>query len=294
MLFRMVAPPLAASSSPAEIARASGSNFLLSFAFLSPGRRRALLAVYAFCRVVDDAVDLVEDPSQAELAREHLEFWKDELEKAFEGRPGTPTGFALHRAAECFALEQAPLMEVCHGVGMDLEPPRYASFEDLELYMSRVASAVGITCLPIFGADKDRARPYAHALGLALQYTNILRDIAEDGDHGRVYLPRDELARHGVDPAWLCGSPLPEALAPDGPVARLLRAEIQRARGLYEKAAALLPAEDRRALKPARIMGRIYRDLLDKVEGLGPASLTSPRVRCPLWRKLYLALFSLS
>lgn len=294
MLARMVSPPLEASRSPAEIARASGSNFLLSFAFLSPGRRRALLAVYAFCRVVDDAVDLAEDASRQAQAREHLAFWEDELRKAFDNRPGTPTGFALHRAAEHFGLEQQPLQEVCDGVRMDLEPPCYETFDDLAFYMSRVASAVGITCLPIFGADKERSRPYAHALGIALQYTNILRDIAEDGDGGRVYLPRAELRRHGVDPAWLCSSPPPEALAKDGPLSRLLQAEMKRAHALFAEAARLLPTEDRRALKPARIMGRIYHDLLDKVERLGPTSLVHPRVRCPLWRKLYLALFSLS
>ncbi len=294
MLSLMVSPPLEASRSPAEIARASGSNFLLSFAFLSPGRRRALLAVYAFCRVVDDAVDLAEDASQRSVAKEHLEFWENELQKAFDGCPGTPTGFALHRAAECFGLEQEPLQEVCQGVRMDLEPPRYETFEDLTLYMGRVASAVGITCLPIFGADKERSRPYAHALGLALQYTNILRDIAEDGDQGRIYLPRAELDRHGVDARWLGSSPPREMLAENGPVAGLLRAEIERANALFETAIALLPAQDRRSLKPARIMGRIYRDLLDKVEKLGPSSLILPKVRCPRWRKLYLALFSLS
>lgn len=177
---------------------------------------------------------------------------------------------------------------------MDLDPPRYETFEDLSLYMDRVASAVGITCLPIFGADKERSRPYAHALGLALQYTNILRDLAEDGDKGRVYLPQTELDKHGVDPSWLCSSPPPEALGPEGPVAHLLRAETQRARLLFEEAWQRLPSPDRRALKPARIMGRIYRDLLDQVEKLGPDTLVQPRVRCPLWRKIYLALFSLS
>lgn len=186
----------AARQSPAQIARASGSNFLVSFLFLSPGRRRALLAVYAFCRVVDDAVDLAaKDPG---TARERLAYWEEELDLAFAGSPRTPLGYALSRAAERFELESEPLHELCAGMRTDLEPRSFASFDALGPYMSKVASAVGIACLPIFGADRERA---------------------------------------------------------------------------------------------PRIMGSVYRDLLERVAALGPLVLTRPRVRVPTLRKLWLAVF---
>lgn len=296
----MSAPPLAAARSPAEIARTSGSSFLTSFLFLSPGRRRALLAVYAFCRVVDDAVDLAharasssDAESYRDEARRQLEFWQSELDAAFAGQPSTPTGFALHRAADRFDLEHEPLAEVCAGCAMDIEPRDYDDFAALETYMRRVASAVGIACLPIFGADRVRARPYAEKLGIALQYTNILRDIAEDGSEGRCYIPRDIRERYGVARDLLRTDPPSDALAADGPVARMLAAEHEHARSLYDEADAVLPAADRRALRPARIMGKIYGDLRGRVEKLGPRVLVAPRCRVPLARKLYLATFGL-
>lgn len=303
--------PLAAARSPAEIAKSSGSSFLTSFLFLSPGRRRALLAVYAFCRVVDDAVDLAtkraadalargqdddaHDAARArEDAREQLTYWRNELDAAFAGKPETPTGFALHRAAQSFDLEHQALSEVCTGCEMDLENSSYRDFDGLCSYMRRVASAVGIACLPIFGADRERSRDYAIKLGLALQYTNILRDIAEDASEGRLYLPLDVLERHGVERAWLCSSPPSEALVDGGPVDLMLRAEHEHASSLYVDAADVLPERDRRALRPARIMGQIYHDLLTRVRALGPRVLTAPRCRVPMTRKLYLATFGLA
>ncbi len=295
----MTSPPLAAARSPAEIARASGSNFLTSFVFLSPGRRRALLAVYAFCRVVDDAVDAVDEtgPPTAQKrseARRQLEFWRGELDAAFAGQPTTPTGFALHRAAERFDLDAQPLHDVCDGCEMDLETRTYASFRDLEGYMQRVASAVGIACLPIFGADRERSRDYAEKLGSALQYTNILRDLAEDGARGRCYLPLDVLDAHGVDRAWLSPTVPREQLGEHGSIARLLKAEHARAAALFDEAQRALPSRDKRALRPARIMGSIYAELRERVERMGPSVLVSPRCRVPLARKLYLATIGLS
>ncbi|MDP6424406.1 MAG: squalene/phytoene synthase family protein [Planctomycetota bacterium] len=281
--------PVAAKRSPLEIARAAGSNFLISFAFLSPGRRRALLAVYGFCRVVDDAVDL----GDRDQANEHLVFWENELEAAFAATPQTPLGYALHRAAAQFGLDREPFDEVCAGVRMDLADRTYATFAELESYMRRVASAVGVACLPVFGADRERSRGYAERLGIALQYTNILRDIGEDCDNGRCYLPLDALQEHNVDPSWLCSTPPGHAIADGGPIEKLLAAEHQRADRLYDEAAELLPQADRGALRPARIMGTIYRDLRRRVEARGAQSLVQPPVRVPLWRKVYLALFGI-
>ncbi len=288
----MRALQLAANRSPAQIARASGSNFLVSFFFLSPGRRRGLLALYAFCRVVDDAVDL-EATEGKDTAEEHLAFWEEELGRAFSGNPKTPLGFALHRAGLRFGLDPEPLRELCLGVRMDLAPKPFADFEGLKLYMHRVASVVGIACLPIFGADPVVAKPYAEALGLALQYTNILRDIREDGVAGRCYLPADRLKSFGLCPQDL-QDPIEKSLLLKGsPFDLFLIEEFARARSLYRAAEEVLPADQKKALKPARIMGRIYQALLDQVEKKGVNLLVEPKVRVPKWKKLWLALSTL-
>ncbi len=283
---------LAADQSPAQIAKASGSNFLVSFLFLSPGRRRGLLALYAFCRVVDDAVDL-EVTEGRKTAEEHLAFWEKELDRAFAGEPKTALGFALHRAGLRFGLDPDPLRELCLGVRMDLAPRPFAGFEELKVYMHRVASVVGIACLPIFGADPVVARPYAEALGLALQYTNILRDIREDAAAGRCYLPADRLRAFGLSPDDL-REPIAERLLQKGSSFDLfLTEEFSRARALYRMAGEALPTDQKKALKPARIMGRIYEALLDQVEKKGTRLLVEPKVRVPKWKKLWLALSTL-
>ncbi len=287
----MTAMPTAARLSPERIARSSGSSFLVSFFFMAPGRRRALLAIYAFCRVVDDAVDLLPREGHGE-AEARLLFWERELSDAFAGEPRTPLGFALHRASLRFGLEEAPLRELCEGVRMDLDPRPFERFEDLAGYMRKVASAVGVACLPVFGADRTKAVPYADALGLALQYTNILRDLAEDTEAGRCYLPKEVLEEHGLRAAEI----RPDSLKDPGKretIASLLEAEVARARELYLRADRLLPPEEFRALRPARIMRRIYGDLLERIARRGPAVLEPPRERVPFHRKLFLACFGL-
>jgi phytoene synthase len=280
--------------SPLEIARASGSNFLVSFVFLSPGRRRGMLAVYAYCRVVDDVVDDAElETAEGRAAAEaQLRFWEDELGAAFAGRPGTPLGYALHRAAMRFGIDEEPLRAVVDGVRSDMRPPCYESWDELRGYMSKVASAVGLACLPVFGAHKSRCHDYAVQLGHALQYTNILRDVAEDGAQGRCYVPRAALREHGLGPAdLLAGAELDRGR--DSPLARFYAAECARTRDLFSRVDGLLaelPGADRRALRPARMMDRIYRELLDRVETLGAELPRRPRVRVSKLRKLGLAL----
>ncbi len=283
---------LAADQSPAQIARASGSNFLISFFFLSPGRRRGLLALYAFCRVVDDAVDLSATEGK-DIAEKHLAFWEEELDRVFLGRPKTPLGFALHRAGLRFGLDPEPLRELCLGVRMDLAPKPFADFEALKVYMHRVASTVGIACLPIFGADPLVAKPYAEALGLALQYTNILRDIREDIKEGRCYLPMDRMGFFGLSPEELREPVSEELLCEGSALDMFLIEEFQRARGLYRKAEQALPSSQKKNLRPARIMGKIYEALLDSVEKKGLRTLVEPKVRVPKWKKLWLALSTL-
>jgi len=210
--------PAAAFLTPEQIARRSHSSFLVSFAFLPPARRRALTAIYAFCRVVDDAVDEAQNP---DVAREHLAFWRRELDAAFDGEPRTELGRALHRAISDFGVRREPLEEVMAGVAMDLEPPHFADLKELEGYCAKVASAVGRACLPVFGAEGETAERYADRLGNALQLTNILRDLRSDADEGRVYAPREWLAEADVDPDWLAGRGPDEVYRPDGPVHRL-------------------------------------------------------------------------
>ena len=247
------------------------------------------MALYAFCRVVDDAVDLGATEGN-DTAEKHLAFWEEELDRAFSGTPKTPLGFALHRAGLRFGLDPKPLQELCLGVRMDLSPKPYDDFDALKVYMHRVASAVGIACLPIFGADPTAAKPYAEALGLALQYTNILRDIREDGLYGRCYLPMDRMQAHGLTVEDLKNPKKKDLLKKGSPFDAFLSEEFARARSLYRKAEAALPVNRTKGLKPARIMGRIYEALLDQVEMVGPRILVEPKVRVPKWKKLWLAL----
>ncbi len=279
--------PKAAALSPEEITRRSKSNFLLSFAFLEPHRRRGLSAVYAWCRAVDDAVDDSENPEQGQR---QLEFWREEFARVSSGSPQTQTGAALQRTVREFGVDPAHLREILDGVAMDLEGTAFADLAELEAYCHKVASAVGLACLPVFGASGAGAERYAQRLGLALQLTNILRDLRSDALEGRVYAPTDHLARAEVDVAWLRGSGPPEAYADGAPVARLVEALAAVARERFAEAALALPAESRRALLPAEIMGAIYFDLLRRVERRGGRIDRGGRLRVPRWRKLSLAL----
>lgn len=252
----------AGSRAPAEVARASKSSFLCAFALLPSDRRAALEAVYAFCRVVDDAGDEAATPA---AAREGLAFWSDELARIERGEPATPIGRAVADAVRRFGVDPGDLREVIAGVAMDVDGTRYATLAELDVYCGRVASAVGLACLPVFGATTASARAYAHALGLALQTTNILRDLREDARAGRVYVPADRLAAHGVAAEWLRGDGPPEVYAHGGPVDRLLAEFVDVARRRFADADRLLPAAERRALAPARVMGDVYRALLDRI-----------------------------
>lgn len=281
--------PAAAPLSPAEIARRSGSSFLVSFAFLQPKRRRAITAIYAFCRVVDDAVD---EAREAEEAVEHLAFWRRELEAAYQGTPATGVGRALQEAATDFGVRHSHLEEVLQGVSTDLEGHRFGDLSALEQYCHHVASAVGLACLPVFGAGGPDAERFARQLGLALQLTNILRDLRSDALEGRVYVPSDWLVETGVEEAWLRGDGPSEVYGSGGPVARLaerLGATAAARFTLADEALGRLSRRDRRRLLPARIMSAVYRHLLGKLIARG-GDLRRPRVRVGKPMKLFLAL----
>lgn len=284
--------PVAATLSADQVSARSRSSFLVSFLFLGRARRAALTAVYAFCRVVDDAVDDAESPQQGE---EHLRFWRAELERVYAGSPETGVGRALAEAVRDFGVPRAALEQVLDGVAMDLSPAGFADLPELEAYCRKVASAVGRACLPVFGVGGPAAERYADSLGLALQLTNVLRDLAEDAATGRVYVPRRWLQECGVQPAWLSGSHPPAAAAPGGPLARLVeRLHGEAARRFAEARSALagMPWRDRRRVLPARVMGAVYADLLRGLLARG-GRIGGGRLRLGRARKAWLCLRTL-
>lgn len=263
------------------------TNFYYSFLVLPPRKRRAIVAVWDFCRAVDDAVD--EAPSEGGWTSEiharaasELAGWRSELAAVYSGTPQTKQGIALQPYAREFDLPRARFDELIDGVEMDLLHARYETFASLLEYCRRVASGVGLICLEIFGYQNKASRAYAESLGVALQLTNIIRDVASDARNGRVYLPAEDLERYGVVEADLQGGLTP-------PVADLLRFECDRARGYYRRAAEQLPPEDARSLLAARIMGEIYFAILQRIEQRG-YDVFSERIRVPRPRRALIAL----
>ena len=257
----------------------SGSSFYYSFLFLPPPRRRAIMALYAFCREVDDVVDEIADPG---VARQKLAWWRGEIADTFAGHPGHPVGRALQPVITTFNLPREHFDAIIDGMQMDLDWNRYPDFATLETYCHRVAGVVGLLSAEIFGYRDGATREYARNLGLALQLTNILRDVGEDARRNRIYLPLDELASHDVSVDDIIRYRETNA------VARLLRSQAQRARGYYTAAFAALPAGDRKAQRAGLIMGAIYRQLLDEVEAEGTAVMNRRVALTPL-RKLWIA-----
>lgn len=244
----------------ARIVRRSGSSFAAAFWMLPADRRRALHAVYAFCRLADDLAD---DPDVRGDRAVLLARWRDELEAAYLRKSDHPVGIALGDAVHRFRLPQDVFEDLLRGVEWDLRGEPIERFEDLELYCYRVASTVGLLVVALLGCRSPAATAYARTLGIAVQLTNVLRDVAHDAASGRIYLPREDLVRFGVRPeALLAGE--------GGDSLRLLLAfEAERARLYYERAAALLPDEDRRRLRAAEAMGAIYRTLLGEIHRRG-------------------------
>jgi len=257
----------------------SGSSFYYSFLFLPGERRRAITALYAFCREVDDVVDDCSDPA---TARATLAWWRQELAAAFHGTPQHPVARALAEIAPRFNLAEAQLAEIIAGMQMDLEYNRYPSFEVLRQYCHRVAGVVGLLSAEIFGFQDPRTREYATDLGLAFQLTNIIRDVGEDARRDRIYLPLDEIERHGVSVADI------SAARETDNFRRLIEFQIERALGYYRDAFAKLPAIDRRAQRAGIIMAAIYRTLLDEIQRDGCRVLTRRTALTPV-RKLWIA-----
>ena len=257
----------------------SGSSFYYSFLFLPEDRRRAITALYAFCREVDDVVDDCTDPA---TARATLAWWRQELAAAFHGTPQHPVTRALAEIAPRFNLAEPRLAEIIDGMQMDLDFNRYPSFEVLRQYCHRVAGVVGELSAEIFGYQDRGTLEYAADLGMAFQLTNIIRDVGEDARRNRIYLPLEEIERYGVSAADITASRETDDFR------RLIEFQIERALGYYREAFAKLPAVDRRAQRAGIVMAAIYRTLLDEIRRDGCRVLSRRTSLTPV-RKLWIA-----
>jgi len=268
------------SEALATLVRKSRSSFYYSFLFLPRAKREALYAVYALCRAVDDIAD---DSGDVEAKAERLKGWREELDRCYAGRP---THFITRALRDCLSRYPIPkgyFDEVIAGVEMDLTVTRYPTIADLARYCYRVASVVGLICIEIFGYRREATKEYAINLGLALQLTNILRDLKTDGRRGRIYLPQEDLERFGYSEDDLLHCRYTPGFFP------LMRFEADRARDYFRRAAESLPSEDRKNMAAAEIMGRIYRETLETI-ARKEFRVFEDRIALPRARKIRLTL----
>jgi 15-cis-phytoene synthase len=261
----------------AEITRRASSNFYYAFMLLPHERRRALYSVYAFCRFIDDIADgdRITDPAAM------LTQWREELDRVYAGTPSRSISRALSENVRRFNIPRRYFEEVIDGVEMDLTQRRYDSFAGLCLYCRRVASAVGLICIEIFGYRNQFTRVYAERLGIAFQLTNIIRDVSEDAARGRIYLPLEDLARFDVSEAEILNSVYTPRFR------QLIEFEAQRARQYYREAEEALANEDRGSMLAAEGMRLIYASLLERIARTG-YRVFDRRMRLSAPRKLYL------
>lgn len=262
-----------------EKCAASGSSFYYSFLFLPQERRQAIMALYAFCREVDDVVDECNDVS---IASTKLTWWRQEVERVATGNPQHPVGLALKKVAPSINLPKEQLLEIIDGMEMDLQQSRYLDFKGLSLYCYRVASVVGLLAAEIFGYRERQTQKYAHDLGMAFQLTNIIRDIGEDARRGRIYIPMDELKQFNVPAVDILNGKYSDNFT------ALMQFQYERAEKYYEQAFAQLPASDRKNQRPGLIMAAIYRTLLAEIKDEN-FQVLHQRISLPPMRKLWLA-----
>jgi len=262
-----------------EKTRASGSSFAYAFGFLSKIQCRAMMAIYAFCREVDDIADEIDDKNEA--ARQIAE-WHDEIARVFEGKATHPIGHELNWAKQHFAWDEELFYEMLDGMLTDISGRAFIKEGDLSLYCYRVAGVVGLLTIEIFGYKHRKARDFATTLGEALQLTNILRDIQEDLQRGRIYLPQSERSRFKVSDQDLIDGKMTENTHD------LLQHYADKAEAAYQQALTLLPLEDRISLRPAIIMAAIYYAQLKRMQGFN-FDVWQHSGRISSWRKMFIA-----
>jgi len=262
-----------------EKAVSSGSSFYSSFRFLPDKKRRAITALYAFCREVDDVVDECHD---IEIARQTLNWWRSEVANLYLCKATHPVTLALQNLLTDFDLAEELLLEIIDGMEMDLDIQHYPNFKELSLYCYRAASVVGLLSAEIFGFKNRNTLKYAHDLGMAFQLTNILRDVREDAERGRVYLPQDDLEKFGVSQ-----QDLTQPITSDA-VQALFQFQAERARDYYNRAFKQLPDEDRYSQRAGLIMAEIYQSLLDEIED-DKYRVLEHRIKLTPLRKIWLA-----
>ena len=284
-----------------RVTRQSSSNFYYAFRLLSTERRNALYATYAFCRFMDDITDQPAASAGATRRGDHasetapetrdsraqtlarlLNLWREELDYCYTQKPRHPISQALADAIQRFPIQRQHLAGIIDGVEMDLHRTRYQTFDELRDYCYHVACLVGLICIEIFGYRNPQTPDYAVNLGLALQLTNILRDVGEDAERGRIYLPAEDIVAHGYSEQELCAEVYNEAFV------RLMDFEHERAREYYRRAAATLAEEDRRSLAAAEAMHFIYRRLLDEIAAQ-QFRVFGRRISLSSWSKIGLA-----
>lgn len=262
-----------------EKAAQSGSSFYYSFLFLPPEQCQAIMAVYAFCREVDDIVD---ECTEKEVAAKKLAWWKEELERIFTGTPTHPVGIALKSAKQRFLLQQHLFEEMLQGMHMDLTYQGYQTFDDLKVYCHSVASTAGLLAAEIFGYQDKNTLEYARNLGIAFQLVNIIRDVGEDASRDRIYIPETELAQFSVKTQDIFEKNYTENFQ------QLMQFQAERARNYHQKALAMLPQKDQHAQRSGIIMAEIYFTLLDEIEAMNYKVLHQRISLTPL-RKLWIA-----
>jgi 15-cis-phytoene synthase len=259
----------------------SGSSFTVSFIFLPKTQRNAMIALYAFCREVDDVVDECSDYT---VAQTKLNWWKSEIANLYTNTPQHPVTKALQPVIHQFNLAQEHFIEIIDGMEMDLKFNRYEDFKQLQLYCYRVASVVGLLSAQIFGFSNRKTLKYAHDLGMAFQLTNIIRDVGEDARRGRIYLPLDELKKAKVSEDDI----LQSRETPQ--VKELIEYQIERAESYYDKALRELPPEDAKQQRTGLMMAAIYRTLLREIKADSAEKVLNSKTKIPPLRKFILAM----
>ena len=279
----MSATPISPQQYVQDKAASSGSSFYYAFMFLPPPRRAAITAFYAFCREVDDVVDEVSDPA---IAATKLAWWRKEVASSYAGQPSHPVMKALMPLSADYSITAEHLMAVIDGCQMDLDQTRYLDFAGLARYCHLVAGVVGEVASNIFGRETEATLAYAHRLGVAMQLTNIIRDVGDDARRGRIYLPVAELQQFDVKAHELLKRSAPHGYSER--FSALMAFQAERAHRLYDEAFALLPETDRVAQKPGLMMANIYRQLLREIEA-GQFQVLHQRISLTPLRKLWIA-----